>query len=96
VEKEELEAQINHIQSQGPVAPAGIWIECCKVSGSTFRQAYWRSHDPCFTPKRGGNPEAKCKKQYIGKAGSEEHKRAIAEVERRNRINKLFKKISNL
>jgi len=92
---ENAEAQINQIKQQGPVAPTGVWIECCKVPHSNFRQAYWRSRDPCFTPKRGSNPEAKCRKQYIGAAGSEAHKKAIAEVERRNQIQLLTKKLNS-
>jgi hypothetical protein len=90
---DKISSEINHLKSQGTVAPAGVWVECCKVAKSNFRQAYWRSRDPCFTPIKGNNPEAKCKKQYIGKENSAAHKAAIAQIERRNKINKLIKQL---
>jgi hypothetical protein len=90
---DKISSEINHLKSQGRVAPAGVWVECCKVTNSNFRQAYWRSRDPCFTPIKGNNPEAKCKKQYIGKENSAAHKAAIAQIERRNKIQKLIKQL---
>jgi hypothetical protein len=90
---DKISSEINHLRSQGTVAPAGVWVECCKITNSNFRQAYWRSREPCFTPIKGNNPEAKCKKQYIGKEGSDAHKVAIAQIERRNKINQLTKQL---
>jgi hypothetical protein len=88
-----ISSEINRLRSQGTVAPAGVWVECCKVSHSEFRQAYWRSREPCFTPIKGNNPEAKCRKRYIGKEGSNAHKAAIAQIDRRNKIQKLIKQL---
>lgn len=94
---ESLEDQINGkislIRTQGTVAPAGVWIESSAVGHTDFKQVYWRSREPCFTPKKGINPEAKLKRQYIGKEGSDAHKAAIAQVQRRNQIKKLIKQL---
>jgi hypothetical protein len=88
-----ISSEINRLRSQGTVAPAGVWVESCKVSHSEFRQAYWRSREPTFTPIKSNNSEAKCKKQYIGKENSAAHKAAIAQIERRNKIQKLIKQL---
>jgi hypothetical protein len=90
---DKISSEINHLKSQGTVAPAGVWVECCKVTNSNFRQAYWRSQEPCFTPIKGNNPEAKRKRRYIGKENSAAHKVAIAQIERRNKINQLTKQL---
>jgi hypothetical protein len=88
---DEIEARINEIRSQGPVPPFGVWVETCAVKNG-FRQAYWRSRSPCFISKRsGGNPEARLKRQYIGKQNSAAHKEAMRAIARRNEIKKLEK-----
>jgi hypothetical protein len=86
-----IDEQIAAIRSQGPIPPAGIWVETCAVKNG-FRQAYWRSRSPCFPSTRsGGNPEARLKRQYIGKQGSDAHKAALKAIARRNEIKKLEK-----
>jgi hypothetical protein len=88
---EEIQARINLLRSQGPVAPPGVWIDCTS-SGSKTAQVRWKSRSPCFTSTQSGsNPEARVKSQYIGIPNSTEHKEAQAQVKRRNEILKLKK-----
>lgn len=85
-----VEEQIAAIRAQGPVAPAGVWIET-SLTTSKFRQAFWKAHEPRFTPRRGAAPGVLVKKSYIGKANGPKHKAALAQVERRNAIARLEK-----
>jgi hypothetical protein len=90
---EEIEARINLLRSQGPVAPPGVWIDCTS-SGSSTAQVRWKSRSPCFTSTRSGsNAEARVKSRYIGIPNSTEHKEAQSQVKRRNEILELEKKL---
>lgn len=92
-----LEQEKSQIKAEGHLAPEGCWIETGKVKGRDFRQAWWRSTKPMFTPKRSrGNPEAKVKSQYIGEEGAEAHKAAIAARERRERLRSIQRQIELL
>ncbi|MGB8700898.1 MAG: hypothetical protein WCD18_15905, partial [Thermosynechococcaceae cyanobacterium] len=85
-EQEHPEQPPEQIQN---IAPAGAWIEVCKVGDRNFRQAYWRSNVPMFQYKRAkGDAPALTKKQYIGKENGTEHQAAIAMVERRKELRK--------
>lgn len=61
-------------------APDGAWIECGKVAGREFRQAYWRSEKPIF-PSRNGR--GLVRRRYIGREGGPEHQKAIEAYQRR-------------
>lgn len=61
-------------------APPGCWIECGKVPGRKFRQAYWRSNSPIFPSARGRGLVCR---RYIGKEGSPDHMRAIEAYRKR-------------
>lgn len=92
-----LEQERDTIKSEGTIAPEGCWIETGKVKGRNFRQAWWRSTKPLFIPKRSrGNVEAKTKSCYIGQEGSPEHKEAIAQRERRDRLKAIERQIQIL
>lgn len=86
------EEQIAAIRREGPIAPDGVWIETGKVSGKAFRQAWYRSRSPCFTPARKG--DALKKSQYLGAVGGDRHKEAVKAIERRNKIKKLKKQVN--
>ncbi|MBE9178742.1 hypothetical protein IQ268_09235 [Oculatella sp. LEGE 06141] len=92
-----LEQEKAQIKSEGDIAPEGCWIETGKVKGRDFRQAWWRSSKPMFTPRRSrGNPEAKVKTSYIGEEGADRHKAAIAARERRERLRQVQRQIELL
>lgn len=83
---EEIQAEIEQLEALG-IPPDGAWINICKVQGKEFKQARWKSREPCFASN--SNPEAKLRSQYIGKENSPEHQAAIAMVKRRQRIRTL-------
>ncbi len=69
---------------RSPLGPEGAWIEEGKIYGKRkFRQCYWRAHRAIFVGVRSG---AMTKRRYIGKAGSEKHKAAIAAYQNRKAL----------
>lgn len=63
--------------------PESAWLETCMVS-TGFRQAYWRSREPCLNGK---------KRQYIGKENSPAHQAAIEAVANRKRLASIEKQL---
>ncbi|MBD2153129.1 Dam family site-specific DNA-(adenine-N6)-methyltransferase [Leptolyngbya sp. FACHB-16] len=93
----QLEMKRDALFRDGELAPQGAWLETGKVKGKEFRQAWWRSSKPMFTPARSkGNAEALIKSSYIGKEGGAEHKAAIAAYQRRKEYNRLTRLIEKL
>ena len=88
-----LEAQVQDLQSQGEVAPAG-----CSVSRYQVRQqqkAYWyyklHAIEPTFPKATGKRKLSRYK--HLGKAGSPAHVDAVISVVRRAQIDELQRAI---
>lgn len=89
-----LEAERDRLLSEGEIAPVGAWIECGGVSGRPgWRQAVWRAESRAFIGRRSGNPTSH---QYIGREGSDKHKRAIAAYNRRKQLERITKQLEIL
>lgn len=88
-----LEAERDRLLSEGEIAPQGAWIECGEVRHRPgWRQAVWRAQSRAFIGKAGNATSH----QYIGREGSDKHKRAIASYERRKRLEQITRQISIL
>jgi transposase len=91
-----LEEERDGLRAQG-IARAGCWIETGEVQGRQFRQAWWRSHQAMFPAKRDlGQGRGLVKSLYIGEEGSEAHRTAIAQRDRRNRVRQIDRQLQKL
>jgi hypothetical protein len=91
-----LEEERDGLRAQG-IARAGCWIETGEVQGRQFRQAWWRSHQAMFPAKRDlGQGRGLVKSLYIGEEGSEAHRIAIAQRDRRNRVRQIDRQLQKL
>ena len=85
----ELEAQRDRLQSSGPIAPAGSYIE--RYIARRYRQKtgpkeyiYYRMRNP---------PDHGPKHQNLGKQGSPKYQAATEAITRRNQLNQVNKEI---
>jgi len=85
-----LERERDQIRASGAIAVSGVWIECGKVSGKEFRQAYFRSTVPIFQAKsQAGFAKSESglvKRQYIGEENSKAVTAAAESIVRRKRL----------
>lgn len=68
------------------LSPEGAWIECGKVPGKDWNQAYWKSNEPIFDGQ---------KRKYIGSVYSDAHLQAIASLRRRDDLEAIERLMRN-
>ncbi len=83
-----LESERDRLLSEGEIALQGAWIATGKVSGRpNWVQAFWMAEKAIFDGKR---------RRYIGRVGSEKHKKAQSAYQRRQRLERIEKQIKIL